>query len=80
MIYITRKTKALDRYAEAFSDMLVSVLHGGDLRTAVELCQQKLDGNSMLGRATRYISYFLYNMNLDPCFFVKNINAFAVRT
>jgi hypothetical protein len=71
MIYITRKTKALDRYAEAFSDMLVSVLHGGDLRTAVELCQQKLDGNNMFGRATRYISYFLYNMNYYPCFLLR---------
>jgi hypothetical protein len=46
---VTRKTHALDRYAEAFSDMLVSVLHGTDLRTAVEECNQNLSGSNSLG-------------------------------
>ena len=46
---MTRKTHALDRYAEAFSDMLVSVLHGTDLRTAVEECNQNLSGSNSLG-------------------------------
>lgn len=36
IIYVIRKTKALDQYAVAFSDMLVSVLNGTDLRVAVE--------------------------------------------
>jgi hypothetical protein len=49
IIYVTRKTHALDRYAEAFSDMLVSVLHGTDLRTAVEECNQNLSGSNSLG-------------------------------
>ena len=49
VIYVTRKTHALDRYAEAFSDLLVSVLHGTDLRTAVEECNQNLSGSNSLG-------------------------------
>jgi hypothetical protein len=41
-INITRKTRALDSYAVAFSDLLVDVLHGKDLREAVEECGRKL--------------------------------------
>ena len=48
IIYVTRKTHALDRYAVAFSDMLVSVLHGTDLKTAVDACHQNLNGNTAI--------------------------------
>lgn len=48
IIYVTRKTRALDRYAVAFSDLLVSVLHGADLRTAVDTCHQNLNGNTAI--------------------------------
>lgn len=35
LIAVTRRSRALDTYAEAFTDLLVDVLHGQDLRTAV---------------------------------------------
>ena len=36
MINVTRRTRALDRYATAYADLLVAVLEGADLRTAIE--------------------------------------------
>jgi ADP-ribosyl-[dinitrogen reductase] hydrolase len=49
VIYVTRRTRALDRYAEAFSELMVAVLHGGDLRTEVEKCGMRLDGGDQDG-------------------------------
>jgi len=45
-VNLTRKTNALDRYLEAYSDLLVSVLNGGDLRESVETTAQQLYGPS----------------------------------
>ena len=41
LINITRKTRALDKYAIAFSNMLIAVLNGKGLREAVEECGHK---------------------------------------
>ena len=49
VIYVTRRTRALDRYAEVFSELMVAVLHGGDLRTEVERAGARLDGDDSDG-------------------------------
>lgn len=36
VIALTRKSKVLQKYAETFADLLVAVVHGEDLRTAIE--------------------------------------------
>lgn len=36
VIALTRKSTVLQRYAEVFSDILVAVLHGQGLRSAIE--------------------------------------------
>ena len=42
-IHVTRKTgKALDRYAVVFSDLLVNVINGKDLRTAIDEAGQDI--------------------------------------
>lgn len=51
---MTRRTRALDRYAEAFSEMLVAVLKGEDLRTSVEKCGMFLEGDDSDG-LVRYV-------------------------
>lgn len=53
IIRCTRKTRALDSYAVAYSDMLVSVLNGEDLRTAVEKCGSRLGDSDGLVRSVR---------------------------
>lgn len=50
VIYVTRRTRALDAYAEAFADMLVDVLHGCDLREAVEKCGRQIGDDDGISR------------------------------
>jgi ADP-ribosylglycohydrolase len=52
-LYVTRRTRALDKYAEAFADLLVSVVQGADLKSAVEKCGQQLDGDDGLVRSVK---------------------------
>jgi ADP-ribosylglycohydrolase len=49
LINITRRTRALDMYAVAFSDLLVAVLKGADLRDSVEDCGRRLEGEDSDG-------------------------------
>lgn len=43
-IALTRKSKALDRYAEVYAELLIAVLHGSDLRESVEAAGRSLYG------------------------------------
>lgn len=52
-IRVTRRTAALDGYAIAFSDMLVDILHGKDLRQAVEDCGASFGSDDGLHRSIR---------------------------
>jgi len=60
VIYVTRRTRALDRYAEVFSELMVAVLHGGDLRTEVERAGARLDGDDSDGLIRCALLYSLF--------------------
>jgi ADP-ribosylglycohydrolase len=49
LINVTRRTRALDAYAIAYSDLLINVLRGVSLRDAVEECGRKLEGDDSDG-------------------------------
>jgi len=46
VVQAIRKSSVLNAYADSFSDLLIEVLHGEDLRTAVEKSGAKLGGRS----------------------------------
>ena len=67
-IYITRRTRALDNYAVAFSDLLVDVLNGVDLKTAVEKCGQSIEGEGGINRSVRHMVEFSRNDPMVACY------------
>ena len=67
-IYITRRTRALDQYAEAFSDLLVAVLNGADLKTAVEKCGQQIEGEDGTIRSVKRMVEFSRGDPMVACY------------
>eukprot|EP01041_Mallomonas_annulata_P004373 gene4373-8709_t len=53
VVRATRKSTALNAYADAFADLLVAVLQGNDLRSAVERCGSALGGSDGLVRSVK---------------------------
>ena len=49
----TRKSRVLNAYADAFADLLVAVLNGEDLRTAVERCGAAMGNSDGLVRSVK---------------------------
>ena len=68
-IYITRRTRALDTYAIAFSDLLVNVINGVDLKIAVEKCGQAIEGdNDGIIRSVRHMVEYSRNDPMVACY------------
>lgn len=57
VVSATRKSTALMPYADGFADLLVDVLHGEDLRTAVEKCGKAIGGSRVSVKAMVERSY-----------------------
>jgi len=47
MVHVTRRTTVVDKYAEAFAELLADVINGKNLRVAVEECGMKYFGSSV---------------------------------